>query len=154
MALKIAHIVRRLVFEEWGGTETVVWNSVRQQRERGIDAQIFATSALSKPGAEAPEGVPVRRFRYFYPWLPMDAATKAALDKKGGSPCVPDLFRTIRRERFDLIHIHAGGRIAQSAGRTAEKPGGPCGVSVHGGGATGPAGGVWGKARPFRGEVK
>lgn len=153
MALKIAHIVRRLVFEEWGGTETVVWNSVRQQRERGIDAQIFATSALSKPGAEAPEGVPVRRFRYFYPWLPMDAATKAALDKKGGSPCVPDLFRTIRRERFDLIHIHAGGRIAHSAVRTAKTRGVPCVVSVHGGAATVPPEEIRAMLKPLRGKL-
>ena len=35
--LKVAHVVRRFAFEEWGGTETVVWNSARHLRAYGVE---------------------------------------------------------------------------------------------------------------------
>ena len=38
--LKIAHVLRRFTFEEWGGTETVVWNTILQQRARGAEPEI------------------------------------------------------------------------------------------------------------------
>ena len=38
--LKVAHVVRRFAFEEWGGTETVVWNSARNLLAHGVDSAI------------------------------------------------------------------------------------------------------------------
>ena len=84
--VKIAHVVRRLVFEEWGGTETVVWNTVLHQNRTGMEPEILATSALSVPGEEVREGIRIRRFKYFYPYFPMPENARLALDKKGGSP--------------------------------------------------------------------
>ena len=46
--MKIAHIVRRFTFSEWGGTESVVWNIARQQKAQGLTPEILCTSALDK----------------------------------------------------------------------------------------------------------
>lgn len=95
--LRIAHVLRRFTFGEWGGTETVVWNTVLQQRSRGVEAEILSTAALSVPGEEVRDGIPIRRFRYWYPYFPMTAQTRRELDKKGGNPFCPGLFRALRR---------------------------------------------------------
>lgn len=131
--MKIAQVVRRFSFDEWGGTENVVWNSTLALRELGIESEILATSALSTPGDEVRDGVPIRRFRYFYPYFPMPEKTRRALDKKGGSPYSPGLWRAMTRGNFDLIHIHAGGRVAMLAVAAARKCGIPCAISLHGG---------------------
>ena len=49
--MKIAHIVRRFTFSEWGGTERVVWNIAKQQKFQGLMPEIFCTaSALGDLG--------------------------------------------------------------------------------------------------------
>lgn len=131
--LKVAHVVRRFVFEEWGGTETVVWNTVLKQRDRGVEAEILATSALSVPGEDIHEGIRIRRFPYWYPYFPLDAKARLELDKKGGNPFVPRLFQALRQGGFDLIHIHCGGRMAVMSALEAHRLGIPCVVSLHGG---------------------
>ena len=137
--LKVAHIVRRFAFDEWGGTENVVWNTVRKQRQAGLDAEIFATSALAKPGEERRDEVPIFRFPYWYPYFPLPRSTRLVLDKKGGSPFSPRLFRALRRGHFDLIHIHCGGRMAVQSALLAHRLGIPCVISLHGGFAAVPA---------------
>lgn len=136
--LKIAHIVRRFVFEEWGGTETVVWNTVLNQLKSGVTPEIFATSALSHSGEETRENIRIRRFPYWYPYFPMPQTTAKLLDKKGGNPFVPKLFHTIGQEHFDLIHIHCGGRMAVMSALLAHKMNIPCVISLHGGHAAVP----------------
>ena len=54
--MKIAHIVRRFTFSEWGGTESVVWHIARQQKAQGLTPEILCTSALDKAGTEVVEG--------------------------------------------------------------------------------------------------
>ena len=46
--LKIAHVVRRFTFDEWGGTESVVWNTALQQRAMGLEPEILTTAADRK----------------------------------------------------------------------------------------------------------
>ena len=77
--LKIAHVVRRFAFEEWGGTETVVWNSARELVPHGVASAIYATRACSAAGDEVREGIPIRRFPYFYPNWPLSAERIRAL---------------------------------------------------------------------------
>ena len=131
--LKVAHVLRRFTFEEWGGTETVVWNTALNQQARGIDAEILCTAALSQPGEEIRDGVPIRRFKYWYPYIPMPRSARLELDKKGGNPFAPALFRALRTEHFDLIHIHCGGRLSVMCALTAHKLHIPCLISLHGG---------------------
>ena len=84
--MKIAHIVRRFTFSEWGGTESVVWHIAKQQKAQGLQPEILCTAALDKVGMEVVDGITIRRFSYLYPYFPMPVRDKLALDKKGGNP--------------------------------------------------------------------
>ena len=131
--MKIAHIVRRFTFSEWGGTESVVWNIARQQKAQGLTPEILCTSALDKVGTEVVDGITIRRFPYFYPYIPMPERDKIALDKKGGNPLAPELMKALKQGAFDIFHIHAGGRLANSSLRLAGKLSVPALMSLHGG---------------------
>ncbi|MBR5691999.1 MAG: glycosyltransferase family 1 protein, partial [Verrucomicrobia bacterium] len=63
--MRIANVMRRIAFDEWGGTETAVWNSSLKLKEAGHSVEILATTALCGLGQEEREGLPVRRFDYF-----------------------------------------------------------------------------------------
>ena len=67
--MKIANVMRRIVFEEWGGTETAVWNSSLKLHRLGHSIEILATKALCSIDHETKEQIPIRRFDYFYPQL-------------------------------------------------------------------------------------
>ena len=131
--MKIAHILRRFTFSEWGGTESVVWNIARQQKAQGLTPEILCTAALDKAGTEVVEGITIRRFPYFYPYIPMPEKDKLALDKKGGNPFSPELMKALLKGYFDIFHIHAGGRLANYSLRLAEKMSTPALMSLHGG---------------------
>ena len=131
--MKIAHIVRRFTFSEWGGTESVVWHIARQQQAQGLTPEILCTGALDKTGTEVVDGITIRRFPYFYPYFPMPEQDKVALDKKGGNPFSPELMKTLRKGAYDIFHIHAGGRIANYSIRLARKLAVPTIMSLHGG---------------------
>ena len=148
-SLKIAHVVRRYSSAEWGGTETVVCHTVAEQRKLGHEPHIFCTAALQPPGTP-PDGVSC--FPYFYPYFPMPAADRLKLDKKGGSPYSPALFRAVRDFRPDIIHIHAGGRLACAAVKLARRLGVPCVMSLHGGAAAVPASELAEMLKPLKGK--
>ena len=131
--MKIAHIVRRFTFSEWGGTESVVWNIALQQKAQGMIPEILCTSALDKAGTEIVDGITIRRFPYFYPYFPMPQADKLAMDKKGGNPFVPEMMKALKRGNYDVFHVHAGGRIAQYVSLLGRKLDTPCVMSLHGG---------------------
>ena len=131
--MKIAHIVRRFTFAEWGGTESVVWNIAKQQKAQGLTPEILCTAALDKVGTEVIEGITIRRFPYFYPYFPMPEKDRLALDKKGGNPFSPELMKALQKGNFDIFHIHAGGRLANYTLRLAKKISVPALMSLHGG---------------------
>jgi len=131
--MKIAHIVRRFTFAEWGGTESVVWNIAQQQKAQGLTPEILCTAALDKIGPEVIEGITIRRFPYVYPYFPMPEKDRLALDKKGGNPFSPELMKALQKGKFDIFHIHAGGRLANYTLRLAKKISVPALMSLHGG---------------------
>lgn len=131
--MRIAHVLRRLSFSDWGGTEQVVWNLAKAQKAAGHDVRIFATTAMCATAREEAEGLTLCRYDAIYPWWPMSGALKAELDLKGGNPFVPGLGKALREWRPDVIHCHAMARIAELCIRTARKLGVPCVVSLHGG---------------------
>ena len=131
--MKIAHIVRRFSFNEWGGTESVVWHIAKQQKAQGQQPEILCTSALDKTGTECVDGITIRRFTYFYPYFPMPAKDKLALDKKGGNPYSPQLVQALKNGNYDIFHIHAGARLANTAMKLGKKLSIPCIMSLHGG---------------------
>ena len=143
--MKIAHVLRRLSFDDWGGTEQVVWNLANAQLAAGHDVRLFATTALyagrdgpapqdySRGAGALPPAI--SRFHPIYPWFPMPKRLVAELDRKGGNPFVPGLGRALREWRPDVIHCHAMARIAELCLRTAKATGAKCAISLHGGGA-------------------
>lgn len=148
--MRIAHIVRRYSRTEWGGTETVVAHTVEEQLARGHEPRVFATNALqaADPSVSLPPNAEV--FDYAYPYWPMPAKDRLALDKKGGSPYAPQLFRAVRAFKPDLVHIHAGGRLAVAAVRLAEELGVPSVMSLHGGAAVVPQSEIDEMLRPLK----
>ena len=144
--MKIAHVMRRLSFDDWGGTEQVVWNLAKAQVKAGHEVRIFATTALCPVTHEVAEGLDIFRFRPIYPWWPMPRRLVAELDRKGGNPFVPGLGRALRDWRPDVIHCHAMARIAELCLRVGERGTGngergtgiKCVISLHGGGANVP----------------
>ena len=137
--MRIAHVLRRLSFRDWGGTEQVVWNLAKAQAKAGHEVRLFATSALASAGGETVDGLEITRFKPIYPWWPMPKRLVAELDRKGGNPFVPGLGRALKRWRPDVIHSHAMARMAELCIRTAAKTGAKSVVSLHGGGANVPA---------------
>ena len=131
--MKIAHIVRRFTFDEWGGTESVVWNIAKQQKMQGLEPEILCTAALDQIGSQIVDGIKIRRFPYFYPYFPMPGKDKLALDKKGGNPFSPELMKTLQEGNYHIFHIHAGARLANMAMKIGRKLKRPCIMSLHGG---------------------
>ena len=131
--MKIANVVRRFVFGEWGGTESAVWNLSKQFAKFGHIPEILATSALDKNGSEARDGISIARYPYFYPYLMLDPKAKTVLDKKGGNPFSFGLYKHIKNGGFDIVHSHTLGRTAKIALLAARKTGVPCVLSFHGG---------------------
>ena len=125
--MKIAQVIRRLSFDDWGGTEQVVWNLAKAQIASGHEVRIFATTALWTPVSGRPpyretrDGIEIFRFRPIYPWWPMPKRLVAELDRKGGNPFVPGLGKALREWRPDVIHCHAMARIAELCLRIGER---------------------------------
>ena len=54
--MRIAHVLRRISFDDWGGTEQVVWNIAKAQKAAGHAVRIFATTALWRGNGERGTG--------------------------------------------------------------------------------------------------
>lgn len=131
--MKVANIIRRFVFEEWGGTESAVWNLTKKFAKQNVSAEILATKALCDCQFERKDDVDISRFDYFYPHLFLDSKRKLSLDKKGGNPFSLGLYKHLCKGCFDVVHSHNLGRIAKTALVASRKIGAPCVLSFHGG---------------------
>ena len=172
--MRIAHVLRRLSFDDWGGTEQVVWNIAKAQKAAGHEVRLFATTALWRGNGErgtgngergtrngereVVEGIEILRFRPIYPWWPMPKRLVDELDRKGGNPFVPGLGRALREWRPDVIHCHAMARIAELCLRVRGQESGvrgqiKCVVSLHGGGANVPEAEAKSLKAPTRGRL-
>jgi len=130
----VVHVPRRFAAEEWGGTETVILEISRQQQRAGMRPLIVTSTALAKARAEHIGGVPVERHGYCYPFFGLNAAARAAMDKKGGNLLsLPLFFSLLAAKNVRLFHAHAlkrlGGEV-RTAARLRRKP---FVVSLHGG---------------------
>lgn len=151
--MKVANILRRFSFEEWGGTETAVWNVLKEEIKLGVSPEILSTLALSKKSFEVEGGIPIRRFPYFYPQLFLNKKNRTALDKKGGSPFSFSLGKYLANSDFDLMHSHAMGRVAELVLDAARKKNAPFALSFHGGYADVPKSEMEEMLRPLKGSI-
>ena len=131
--MRTAQIIRRFAFSEWGGTESVVWNTTRTLQAKGNPSEIFATQALSSVQDEVKNTIQIHRFGYRYPYFPLSKEKIRILDKKGGNPVVPGLQKALRKGEFDILHCHTMGRMAATVRAAAKQLHVPYVMTLHGG---------------------
>ncbi len=132
--IRSIQVLRRFAFDEWGGTETVVWNSTKKLIEKGFQSSIMCTIALSKTDKEIIENVLIERFPYSYTRLNLKKKSILDLDKKGGNPYSWQLFKKLlNSDRIDILHSHTMQRLANTVRWIARIKKIPYVVSFHGG---------------------
>ena len=130
----IIHVPRRFVEHEWGGTESVLANLLREQGANGWNPQVFTSLALSDRRVDSFQGVPVRRFSYCYPFFGLTAAQRRVMDKKGGNLLSWSLLLALLQARdVRLFHAHAAKRIGGTVRTAARRRGLPYVITLHGG---------------------
>ncbi len=151
--MRTAQIIRRFAFSEWGGTESVVWNTARTLQGKGNPSEIFATRALSPVQNEVKNTIQIHRFNYRYPRFPLSKEKIRALDKKGGDPVVPGLQRALRKGEFDILHCHTMGRMAATVRAAAKQLHVPYIMTLHGGYFDVPASELQQMMKPMKGTI-
>ena len=131
--MRTAHIIRRFAFSEWGGTESVVWNTARTLQDKGNPSEIFATNAISPVNDEVRNSIQIHRFGYKYPYFPLSKEKIRILDKKIGDPVVPGLQAALRKGEFDILHCHTTGRMAAETRAAAKQLHVPYIMTLQGG---------------------
>lgn len=130
---RILHVPRRFAIDEWGGTESVIFNLCRQQQALGLRPEIHTSRALAPTPREIWRDIPIHRYRYSYPFLGLSPDEIHALDKKGGNLLSLDLFFHLLAARdVRIYHAHVlkrmGGAVLTAA-RLRKKP---CVATLHG----------------------
>ena len=151
--MRTAQIIRRFAFSEWGGMESVVWNTARTLQEKGNPSEIFATRALSSVPDEVKNSIQIHRFHYRYPYFPLSKDKIRALDKKGGNPVVPGLQHALKKGEFDILHCHTMGRMAATTRAAAKQLHVPYVVTLHGGYFDIPAAEIRQMVKPLHGTI-
>lgn len=132
--MSIAHVVRRFVTEEWGGTEAVVLNTCHRLQDRRNSVSVVATAALSCQGPDQVEGIHVHRFAYFYPFVGVTETRREQMDRKGGNPISFKLLgHLMHQPDLDLVHLNTMGRLAAQVRTACWIRQIPYVVSLHGG---------------------
>jgi Glycosyl transferase 4-like domain len=131
---RILHVPRRFVAHEWGGTETVIASLAQEQLRQGWRPEVHTSLALAKTPREEWNGVPVRRYRYCYPFFGLSAAQKLQMDKKGGNLLSLPLFSALALAgRVRIFHAHALKRLGGEVFTAAQIRKRPFVVTLHGG---------------------
>ncbi|MBK1882430.1 glycosyltransferase family 4 protein [Luteolibacter pohnpeiensis] len=130
---RILHVPRRFAIDEWGGTESVIYNLCRQQQALGYQPEIHTSRALASIPSEVWKDIPIRRYRYQYPFFGLSADEIHALDKKGGNLLSLDLFRhLLTAKNVRIYHAHVLKRMGGSVLTAARWRKKPCVVTLHG----------------------
>lgn len=132
--MNVVHIPRRFTLSHWGGTETYILEVCKRLRRDGHQAWVACPDALARLPSERIQGVPVRRFPYFYPYLHLPREVRHQLDLSGGNMFSFRLMRALWRwPKLNLIHLHTARRTGAIGRYVALKRKIPYVVSVHGG---------------------
>lgn len=153
--MNTVQLVRRFVREDWGGTETVMFETSKRLLAMGHHTEVLCTQAPEQNASDNFDGVSIRRFPYFYPYIGLHNDAKRELDKKGGSPFSFSLMSALRKTApLDLIHLHTGNRIGGIGRYVARKRKIPYVISLHGGVFDVPAAEVASWIAPARGAFE
>jgi glycosyltransferase involved in cell wall biosynthesis len=131
---RIIHVPRRFVADEWGGTETVILEISKVQKQNGWQPEIWTSLALSDRREDEIGHIPVRRFPYRYPFFGLSKKDRHLMDKKGGNLMSPQiLWSMARAKEVRLFHAHALKRLGGEVFTAARWQKKPFVVSLHGG---------------------
>ena len=132
--LNIAHVPRRFVKNEWGGTETTILETCRALNARGHSSSIVTTTALCDLKHEDMQGVSIDRHKYVYPFLGLSRQDKRDMDKKGGNLLSLSMLRSLfSRKDINILHAHSGKRLGGIVRTVARMRKVPYVISLHGG---------------------
>ncbi|HTL66032.1 MAG TPA: glycosyltransferase family 4 protein [Lacunisphaera sp.] len=135
--MRAAHILRKYVPAEWGGTETALQSLSRGLAEHGLESVVFCPATGSPPGDDDPlraVGCQLRRFRACVPIWGLSAPARRQMLAVGGNLLSFDLPWHLNREPELLaIHTHTLGRLGGIAGTIARRRNLPFVVTIHGG---------------------
>ncbi len=133
--MRAAHILRKYVPAEWGGTETAIRSLTGALAAQGVTSVVYHPSAgplESDPLAEA--GCEMRAFRAHLPVLGLDAAARREMIAVGGNLVSFDLPGMLAGERgLTVINSHVLGRLGGIACTIARRRNIPFVVTIHGG---------------------
>ncbi len=145
--MKVAHILRKYIPEEWGGTETAMQQLAMGLTHSDVKSIVFCPDAPSETngfpvddphhGAVDPliaAGCALRRYRACMPVWGLSAQERTRVVALGGNLISFDLGRKLAREPdLDVIHCHVIGRLGGIARRIARRRHIPFVVTIHGG---------------------
>jgi starch synthase len=133
--MRVAHLLRKYNPAEWGGTETVIHQLFGSLQSEGVGSVVYcpAIPPSNVPDPLAAVGCRVRRFHACVPVWGISSEQRRQMIAVGGNLMSFDLLRTLWRERFDVIHTHALGRLGGIGLTVARRRNIPFVVSVHGG---------------------
>ncbi len=127
-------VPRRFVRHEWGGTETVVFETSKRLVAMGNDCEIICPNALAEQNYEFMEGIRIMRTPYFYPYWGLSEESRRQLDKKGGNMFSFSLLNLLLHiPALHIIHLHTGNRIGGIGRFAARRRRIPYLISLHGG---------------------
>lgn len=152
--MRTIQLTKRMVRDDWGGTETVIFETAQRLVAKGHPSEVFCTIASATNTDETLKGLRIRRFPAFYPFIGLKPGAREILDKKGGSPFSFPLMRALKQEpALDLIHLHTGNRLGGIGRLVARKRGIPYVISLHGGAFDIPRAEAESMAAPTKGAI-
>jgi len=132
--MRTIQLAKRIIRDDWGGTETVIFETARRLVAKGHPSEVFCTVASADCMEEDLKGLHIRRFPSFYPFIGLKPGAREILDKKGGSPFSFAMMRALKKEPgLDLIHLHTGNRLGGIGRMVARQRRIPYVISLHGG---------------------
>lgn len=100
----------------------------------GHPARIFSSDALDVKGEASLSGVPIRRFKSFYPYFGLTPEARHQMDEKAGNLFSFSLLKALRSAPdVDLIHLHTGNRMGGIGRHAAKIRRIPYVITLHGG---------------------
>lgn len=109
---RVAHVITKFAPAAWAGAETSIVEVSRQLPEHGYDPTVLSVLAFSDERRGSVGGVPVRRFRGFYPAGPRHGWSHRRDAAIGAGALSPGLLGSVLFEqRPDIVHIHAHNRL-------------------------------------------
>jgi glycosyltransferase involved in cell wall biosynthesis len=134
--MRVAHILRKYVPAEWGGTETAIQGLTAGLSAHGVTSLVYHPAASDPPASDplAAGGCEMHPFHAHLPIIGLSPAERREMVAVGGNLLSFDLPWLLAREPdLAVIHSHVLGRLGGIACTVARRRNLPFVVTLHGG---------------------